>query len=278
MKLGLSMWSYASVWRAGALDIPAFVREASRLGVDGVELLDFFWRDRAQDQSVVDAALRETGLPVCAYSVSNDFALPDPQARSAQVQVVNDGVDSAVRFGAKIVRVFAGNLADGMDANTALLWCVEGLADAAAYAKERGVTLALENHGRLAGRSDQVAYLLDAVNSPALRANTDTGNFLLVHEAPHDAVDVLAPRAVYAHLKDFCLMPDDDPNGVFLSTDGAKYAGVVLGEGDVDLSDCVRSLKAAGTEWATIEYEGHEDPATAVPRAVAAARQLIGAL
>ena len=182
MKLGLSIWSYARAWKAGTLDVPAFIREAARLGADGVELLDAFWRNRPQEESAVRSALQETGLPVCAYSVSNDFVLSD---RTAQLQIVTDGVDSAVQFGAPIVRVFAGNFTDGMDVNAALLSCVKGLSDAAAYAQAHGVTLALENHGRLAGRCDQIAYLLDAVNSPALRANVDTGNFLLVHEAPH---------------------------------------------------------------------------------------------
>lgn len=273
MKLGLSVWSYAKAWKSGAMDIPAFIREAARLGADGVELLDVFWRDREREQDTVLDALRDTNLPVCAYSVSNDFALPD---RANQLQIVTEGVDTAVQFGAPIVRVFAGNFMGGMDTNAALVHCVEGLSDAAAYAQQHGVTLALENHGRLAGRSDQIAFLLDAVNSPALCASPDTANFLLVHECPHDAVDVLAPRAAYAHLKDFRLVMDNDPHGAFVSIDDAKYAGVALGEGDVDLADCVQSLKAAGTEWVSVEYEGHEDPQTAVPRCMANARALLG--
>ena len=79
MKLGISMWSYVAATRQG-LDIPGFIREAKRLGVDGVELLDFFWKDRRAEQPAVEAALRETGLTVGVYSVSNNFAQDDPRS------------------------------------------------------------------------------------------------------------------------------------------------------------------------------------------------------
>ena len=59
------------------------------------------------------------------------------------------------------------------------------------------------------GRSDQVETVLNAVASPALKANPDTGNFLLVHQPSHIAVAALAPRAAMCHFKDFKVAPDD---------------------------------------------------------------------
>ena len=61
MKLGLSMWSYAASVRRGELDIPGFIREAGHLGVGGVELLDFFWKDRNAELPAVEAALAGNG-------------------------------------------------------------------------------------------------------------------------------------------------------------------------------------------------------------------------
>ena len=46
--------------------------------------------------------------------------------------------------------------------------------------------------GLMAGRSDQVRNIIETVNSPALRANLDTGNFLLVNQNPTDAARELA--------------------------------------------------------------------------------------
>ncbi len=276
VKLGLSMWSYVAAWRRGEMDIPAFIHEAARLGVAGVELLDFFWRDRDAELPAVQTALRETGLPCGVYSVANNLALPDPAERQMQVARITDGVDNAALFGADTVRVFAGNAAPGMELEVARDWIVAGLTDAAAYAQEAGVTLALENHGLLAGKADQVRLILDAVNSPALRANPDTGNFLLVHEAPHEAVAALAAHAQMAHFKDFRVVPDDYPGFAYSAVDGVKFAGAAIGEGDIDLTDCLRALRAANFHgWLNIEYEAEEDPLAGVPRSVANTKQLL---
>ena len=276
MKLGLSMWSYAAPVRRGEMDIPGFIREAKRLGVDGVELLDFFWKDRSAELPAVEAALAETGLPVGVYSVANNFVQSDPAARAASVQIITDGVDNAVHFGAKTVRVFGGDIAPGISYEQGLLWIIDGLKKASAYAYEDQITLALENHGKLAGRSDQVETILNAVASPALKANPDTGNFLLVHQPSHLAVASLAARAAMCHFKDFHVVPDNYAGFAYVGTEGLKFAGTAIGEGDVDLPDCISALRQAGFDgWLNIEYEGEEDPSVAVARSVDYTRRLL---
>ncbi len=270
------MWSYAAPVRRGELDIPGFIREAGRLGVQGVELLDFFWKDRAAELPAAEAALAETGLPVGVYSVANNFVSSDANERAAQVGVIRDGVENAVHFGAKVVRVFAGDIKAGFTYEQCLLWIIDGLKEAAAYAYEHGVTLALENHGKLAGRSDQVQTILNAVASPALKANPDTGNFLLVHQASHNAVAELATRASMCHFKDFRVVPDNYTGFAYSGIEGLKFAGTALGEGEVDLPDCVTSLRQAGFDgWLNIEYEAEEDPFVGVARSVEYARRLL---
>ncbi len=277
MKLGISMWSYYAATRRG-LDIPGFVHEAKRLDVDGVELLDFFWKDRVAELPSVEAALEQTGLPVGVYSVTNNFAHEDPAQRAAQVAKITDGVDNAVHFGARTVRVFAGDVRPGLTLEAVFGWIVTGLREAADYAGSRGVTLALENHGSLAGRSHQVGEILDAVGSPALKANPDTGNFLLVHQASHEAVAALASRAGMVHFKDFKPVADDYLGASYTSIDGVKFAGQAIGEGVVDLPDCLLSLKTAGFDgWLNIEYEAEEDPFTGVARSVENTMRLLRA-
>lgn len=276
MKLGVSMWSYAATVRKGEMDIPGFIRTAKAIGADGVELLDYFWKDRAAETPTVEAALAETGLPVGVYSVSNDFVKPDAGERADQVQVIRSGVDSAVHFGAGVVRVFAGNIKEGISFDDAFDWIVAGLSQAAQYAESKGVVLALENHGKLAGKSDQVLRILEAVNNPFMKANPDTGNFLLVHQSPHTAVAELAHGAGMVHFKDFKEVPEDYEGFAYTSLDGLKYIGTAIGEGEVALAACVDSLRHAGFEgWMNIEYEGAEDPMTALPLSIQNARNIV---
>jgi len=276
MKLGVSMWSFVATYKKGEMDIPKFIETAKSLGVDGVELLDFFWKDRDAELASVDAALAATGLPVGVYSIGNDLVTSDPAARAAQVAAIKEGVDNAVHFGAKVVRVFSGNTKEGISFDQAFDWIVEGLREGAEYAQSKGVSLALENHGVLAGKSSQVHKIIEAVGNPAMKANPDTGNFLLVHQAPHEALKDVASVAAMVHFKDFKEAPKDYPGWAYTSTDGLKYIGTAIGEGEVALEACVAELKEAGFDgWLNIEYEGLEDPLTALPRSVAYTRGLL---
>lgn len=277
IKLGVSFYSYYANWKRGEMDIPAFIHECKRLGVDGVELLEPLFRDKAAELPAVEQALRETELAVGVYSVSNNFVKTDPEERGKEVDKIKVGVDTALHFGARIVRVFAGDVTPGITFEDGFNWIVEGLSAGAEYAYANGVTLALENHGKLAGKSNQVEKILKAVANPAMKANPDTGNFLLVHEASHIAIDKLATRAGMVHFKDFRLVPDNYDGFAYASIDGVKYAGTAVGEGDVDLADCVKSLVEAGFDgWLNIEYEAAEDPMTGVARSVEYTRRLLG--
>lgn len=265
MKLGISMYSYLRAVKDGRLDIASFIHEAKRVGADGVELLDFFYKDIKSDREKAMAALEETGLVCGVFSVAQNFAQKLPVARAVEAAKVYFGVDEAEKYGAKVVRVFSGDASEGVSFEDARQWIIEGLVDVSNYANSKGIKLALENHGRLAGRSDQVKGIIDDVRDKcghdALGANPDTGNFMLVGQEGHDAVEDVASYAYMVHFKDFKKAPKDHEGHTYNALDGTKYVGTVIGEGEVDLGSCISSLKATGFEgWLNLEYEGEGDP------------------
>jgi sugar phosphate isomerase/epimerase len=280
MKLSVSMWSYFHAWRADRLTVPGFVHEAKRIGVDGVELLDFFYGDRSKIDEIraeTLSALAVTGLPVPIFSVSNNFAKTDPADRVAALDRIRFGVDEAGLYGASVVRVFAGDVAEGITFDQARNWIVEGLCEAADYAREHDVRLALENHGSLAGRGDQVRGIVEDVRDrcghDALGVNPDTGNFLIVNQLSDLGVRQVADVAYMVHFKDFVEASADHAGFAYPSLDGRRYVGTAVGEGEVDLNACLASLNEANfTGWLSIEFEGEEDPFTALPRCVTNAR------
>lgn len=293
MRLAVSMWSYFQSWKAGSLDLGGFVREAKKAGAEGVELLDFFYNEPDQprieefDDSYLDVrrgkileALEETGLPVPIFSVSNNFAKLSPEERALALRKIEFGVREAVRYGAQVVRVFAGDVSEGITYEQAYEWIVEGLAQASGFAAQNGIRLALENHGKLAGRGDQVAKIVrdvrDRAGNDALGVNPDTGNFMLVNQSSDEAIRVVAPLAYMVHFKDFVRESAGHEGFAYEALDGTRYVGMAVGEGEVDLQSCINALKDGDFEgWLSVEYEGEEDPMTAVPRSIANARRYL---
>jgi len=274
------MYSYAQSFKAGLLDIPGFIHEAKRAGADGVELLEYFYKDIDRDRDAALNALDETGLPCPIFSVGNNFAKIDPEERHKQLQRIVFGVDEALRYGANVVRVFAGDVAEGITYAQARSWIIEGLSEGSKYAASKGIRLALENHGTLAGRGDQVRGIIDDARSMSgtdvLGANPDTGNFLLVNQPSHEAIRQVAPVANMVHFKDFVEAPADHEGWAYTALDGRKYLGTAIGEGEVQLGQCIEELKNAGFEgWLSVEYEGAEDPFTAIPRSIENARKYL---
>ncbi len=280
MKVGVSAYSYHGPWSRGEMSLRDIVFDVKRAGAEGVELLDYQFQQPEQGREEALAALREAGLPCPIFSVGPNFAKPDGDERLLELRKVESGVEEARELGAEVVRVFAGDLSEGMDFDEAYEWIVEGLSAAADNARSKGVRLALENHGRLAGRSEQVRRILDDVRRrcghDALGANPDTGNFLLVGQPSHEALGELAPFASMVHFKDFARAEPGHTGHAYESTEGGRYIGTAIGEGEVDLAACLGALRESGFDgWLSIEYEGVEDPRTAVPRSIRNARALL---
>lgn len=280
MKLSISMWSVVAAVRTKRIDLPGFIEFAARQqenGARGVELLDYFWTDRAAEMGKVKRQIADAGLELAVYSIGNDFFQPERGAWERQLADLKTGVEVAAQLEVRTLRVFSGNAKPGYSFDDGFAWIVDGLAAGAHYAESHGVTLALENHGLMAGRSNQVRRVIDAVGSSALRANIDTGNFLLVNQNPTEAAQELAKLAALVHLKDFRRARADETEHIYKALDGTAYTGAVVGQGEVDLAAIIKILGEAGySGWLSLEYEGGDDPLTVgVPQSLQAAQKLL---
>ncbi|MCY3865933.1 MAG: sugar phosphate isomerase/epimerase, partial [Chloroflexi bacterium] len=254
MKLSLSMYSCVRAVQAGQLDLMGFVDYAAAQGVAGVELLDIFWTDAESELPLIKGRFADAGMQVAVYSISNNFIQPEASARAQELADLKRGVDIALELGTDILRVFSGSAREGVTQAQGMEWILEGLSAGAAYAASQGITLALENHGKFAGRSDQVRAIIDAVGSPALRVNLDTGNFLPVGQNPTEAAEDLADLVVLAHLKDMRRASGGEASHVFTAPDGQLLTGSVVGEGLVDLAAIRAVMDSAGYDgWWSLE-------------------------
>ncbi|MCX7796478.1 MAG: sugar phosphate isomerase/epimerase [bacterium] len=276
MKLGVSMWSLHKLYRKGEMDTVGFIEYIGSLGIDGVELLEFFWKDKEKELPKVKETLTKYNLEVSAYAVSNNFVKETKAERDLEIDKIKVGVDMAIEFNSKIVRVFSGDLKPPFTYEQAKEWIIEGLKEGAKYAEKHGVTLALENHGLLAGKSSQVREIIELVGSNYFRATVDIGNFLLVGESSVNAVKNLVDVAVHVHLKDFKRVPPDYEGEAYRGLEGVRLIGTVAGEGEVNLPEVLKVLYSSGYRgYLSLEYEGPEDPKYGVEQSIKNTKKIL---
>lgn len=107
------------------------------------------------------------------------------------------------------------------------------MADAAAFAHERGIQVVLKPHGGGSGASDEILKAMQAVGHPNFKVWYDAGN--IIFYTGKDPVAELEPIA--RHVTGFC------------AKDCAKQRGEVMiqfGEGKVDFAGVFKMLKRAG--------------------------------
>ena len=230
------------------MDLFDFVELAADLALDGVELTSYYFPPDVTPDYLHRLKQRAftLGLDVSGTSVGNNFCVAPGPDRDKQLALVRTWVDRAAELDAPVIRIFAGTIPKGETEDVAVARAIEGIKASLPYAVEKGVTLALENHGGITATPGQILKLVQAVESPNFGVNLDTGNF---HgEDPYADLAQLAPYAVNVQVK------------TEISREGEAKE-------DADLSRVVGLLRDAKySGYVVLEYEAKEDPAIAVPR------------
>lgn len=141
------------------------------------------------------------GLGISGTGIRNEFAEPDPARRAAEVIFVKKWIDVAAKLGAPVLRIFTGKTVPaGHSREEAEGWIVEAISEVVAYAKERGVIVAMQNHNDFIKTADQAIRILQKINSEWFGLVLDTGSF--VTEDPYSEISKAAGRAVNWQIKE----------------------------------------------------------------------------
>src|SRR5690554_5684938 len=114
MKISMSMYSLHQDTVNKNLDVFGFIDYASSIGLDGVELLDMYWKDEEKEIPKVKHLLSERNLQVSAYDISNNFVKTSEEERNNEIQKVYKGIDIATKLNTKVVRIFSGDLSENV--------------------------------------------------------------------------------------------------------------------------------------------------------------------
>jgi len=250
------------------------IEKAAEMGFDGVELLEV--QMHSKEPGYLQRLKRrafELGLGLCGLSTHQSFLSPDPDQRRRNVQVTIASIELACSLGIPTIRVNTGRWGtsesfDALMANRGIEpplegysdedgypWVIEALGQCIPAAQRCGVVMGLENHWGLARTAAGLLRIVRAVNSPWLRVTMDTGNFL---EDIYEQLEAIAPLTVFVQAKTYFGGGD----WYTLDLDYGRIAGIL------------RKVDYRG--YISLEFEGGEDPDTAVPKSLELLRGAFG--
>lgn len=268
MKIGVSTYSLARAINAGEFDVIGAIQWIADNGGQHVEIVPFGYA-LDQNPELIDAIVNkaaEVGIEISNYAIGAKFIDLDEAGYNAEIDRVKKQVDIANRLGVKRMRHDVASRpipetgAARFEADFDVI--VKACAEIADYAGQYGIVTSIENHGFHVQATERVHRIIEAVNRPNFRHTIDIGNFLCADENPVAAVKKSMPYASMVHFKDFYVRPSyrNPGDGWFRSTSGSYLRGAVVGQGDIDMYEVVRIVKASGYDgYVSIEFEGKEE-------------------
>jgi len=226
----------------------------AEIGFDGVEVRvapdgqidprDFSASDAENARKRAD----EAGLEfACLTPYARAFA---GSARDEELRLLKRVVEIARELGCPVVRAYGGFVNDEIGRRESWVRTVDALKEAAAFADERGVRLAIETHGgTMTLSASEAASMVEAVGRENVGILLDYAWVHLAGRESPDAVLRLAlPRTFHVHAKGWVVS-------------GEKPRCALLGEGDVPWGPFLRSLAESGYGgFVSNEYEKHWHP------------------
>lgn len=201
LRTSLAAYSFRDTFRnSDKLDMLGFIDYCADHQLDGTELTSYFFPEGFDETYLLRLKQRAflRGIAISGTAVGNNFALPKGAELDGQIADVKRWIDRAQLMGAPHIRVFAG-APKGIDTETAYRHCIAALEECCDYASKKGVFLGLENHGGIVAEAGQLLKIVEAVKSPWLGINLDTGNFHT--DDPYGDLARCAPYAVNVQVK-----------------------------------------------------------------------------
>jgi sugar phosphate isomerase/epimerase len=273
-RIAISTYSFWQFRHEKSRDIERCIDIAGEMGFDAVELL------HRQMQDETDGYLQRikrraflNGLDLCGFSTHQGFLNPDAAVRQKNIDHTIHCIELAYKLGIPTMRVNTGTWGTSKDFDDLMRnrgiesprpgftdedgfgWVIDSLGKCLEAAERCGVVLGLENHWGLGRTPEGVLRIVRAIKSPWLRVTLDTGNFL---EDPYDRLELMAPETVYVQAKTY-------------------FGGGLWYSLDLDNDRIARMLKQHKyTGYVSLEFEGKEDPLTAIPKSLAVLRKAFG--
>jgi sugar phosphate isomerase/epimerase len=235
-KISLAQWSFHKRLfgqQEPKLDNLDFAKEAHSFGINAVEYVNIFFKDKANNtRYLAEVKKRAEDLGVKSLLIMCDdeggLGDPDRRLRTQAVRNHHKWVRAAKYLGCHSIRV---NAYSKGSYDEQLKFAADGLRGLSEYAAEHKLNVVVENHGGLSSDGDWLAGVIKKVDLPNCGTLPDFGNF------PPDADKYKSAKGVSAKSYDF------DEKGDETKIDFYRMMKIVVDSGY--------------TGYVGIEYEGN---------------------
>ena len=271
-RIGVSTYSF---WQFNGpkenVPIESCIDKAAMMGFDGIEFL--LRQMQSEDNSYLQKLKRQAfhaGLDIMGFSTHQGFVFPDKKTREEEIAKTISQIEVAYTLGIPTMRLNTGRwnttksfddlmankgiepILEGYTVEQGFEWVIDAIGKCIPAAEKCGVVLGLENHWGLGRTAEGVLRIVNAINSPWLQITSDTGNFL---ENQYEQLEMMAPKTFLIQAKTYF--------------GGGKWYTLEIDYKRV--AEIFRKVDYRG--YVSIEFEGNEDPLTAVPKSLELIRE-----
>ncbi len=246
-QISLAEWSFHKALFANEmtnLDFPKVTRE---LGIDGVEYVNQFFKDKAKDEKYLGELkkiAKNEGVTNVLIMCDGEGMVghPEKDERVKTVENHKKWVDAAAFLGCHSIRVNAGSRGTYEEQQKL---AADGLRMLCEYGDTQKINIIVENHGGLSSNGEWLSGVMKRVDHKRVGTLPDFGNFMINRDTGEEydrykGVELLMPYA----------------KGVSAKTNVFNAAG---DEANMDYYRLMEIVDDAGYKgFVGIEYEGSE--------------------
>jgi len=253
---GCCAYSYFQYLQKGKMTMEEVILKGVELGIAGVDLTAY-WLKSTDSEYLV--GLRHLGfenrVAFSGTAIGASTVQADAGKRAGVLDEIKKWVDATDRLGASHLRVFAGELPPGATTEQGIEWTVEIMKAATDYSGKKGIAIGIEDHGGVTQNADTLLEILRRVDSPYAGVNLDITHFIPTPaQDGYAQIEACIPYATMTHIR--ARFDDGTP---------------------IDLDRVWQMFARHGYKgFMSLEYEGHEDAMTAVPKQMAQIKRLCG--
>jgi sugar phosphate isomerase/epimerase len=248
-KISLAEWSFHKTLFANEMTNLEFPKITRELGIDGVEYVNQFFKDKAKDKKYLaelKKIAKNEGVTNVLIMCDGEGMVghPDKAERVKTVENHKKWIDAAAFLGCHSIRVNAGSQGEYEEQQKL---AADGLRMLCEYGETQKINVIVENHGGLSSNGEWLTGVMKLVNHKRVGTLPDFGNFIINRQTGEEfdrykGVELLMPYA----------------KGVSAKSNAFDTEG---NETKSDYFRLMKIVKDAGYKgFVGIEYEGSELP------------------